>query len=491
MKRRAEEDEQHCHEDIEIAAASLKLAPMAQRAPRVAHTSSSSHHLKKEKMVFKSFLINPDEPNVAGEQEMKQGNDPTEISSTEVMSDDSSRVDLSLTGVNIDIENATSDINSSDDEIFSEAMDNHSRLSPPDLDMHSSAYNSDRIDLVDDHGNSANNGTSLGKDASPESEGGYGLELIGRPLPKCASEFDSDNADTEHLTVKKPHLRTLELLKSSKVHLSLPPTAQTHLHKKIQGRLQVAHTGMNPLSSDSSLSQSATPANTEYIITKQDHQLMCKATKSLYCLALLISNPWASMSEQDMLVNNAFAIACHENPSIPSFKKSAEFHKNIMASHSRFRNHFKQAAQKLVPSFYGLVNVPQKDVKDKVALTLAKGNYCAKTFGKTCSGLYEHPCISAVLNEAYFSNDKSEGAIHFKSFLPRMPVSALCLAVIAIKAVLTELEDGQSVPAEFSAKAWSKHYDSEVDSWNLWAMKDTAHIQTSHNVLMALTKLAG
>ncbi|KAF9506027.1 hypothetical protein BS47DRAFT_1367646 [Hydnum rufescens UP504] len=219
MKRRAEEDEQHHHEDIEIAAASLKLAPMAQRAPRVAHTSSSSHHLKKEKMHFKYFLINPDEPNVAGEQEMKQ-----------VMSDDSSRVDLSLTGVNINIKNATSNINSSNDEIFSETMDNHSRLSPPDLDMHSSAYNSDRIDLVDDHGNSANNSTSLGKDASPESEGGYGLELIGHPLPKHASEFDSDNTDTEHLTVKKPCLRTLELPKSSKVHLSLPPTAQTQLH---------------------------------------------------------------------------------------------------------------------------------------------------------------------------------------------------------------------------------------------------------------------
>ncbi|KAF9514732.1 hypothetical protein BS47DRAFT_1361459 [Hydnum rufescens UP504] len=173
MKRRAEEDEQCHHEDIEIATASLKLEPKAQRTPRVAHTSSSSHHLKKE-----------DEPNVAGEQEMKQGDDPTEISSTEVMSDDSSRVDLSLTGVNINIENATSDINSSDDEIFSEAMDNHLRLSPPDPDMHFSAYDSDRIDLVDDHGNSANNGTSLGKDASPESEGGYGLELIGHPLPK-------------------------------------------------------------------------------------------------------------------------------------------------------------------------------------------------------------------------------------------------------------------------------------------------------------------
>ncbi|KAF9506031.1 hypothetical protein BS47DRAFT_1367650 [Hydnum rufescens UP504] len=148
------------------------------------------------------------------------------------------------------------------------------------------------------------------------------------------------------------------------------------------------------------------------------------------------------MSEQDMLVNNAFAIACHDNPSIPSFKKSAEFHKNIMASHSHFHNHFKQAAQKLVPLFYGLVNVPQKDVKGKVALALAKGNYHAKTFGK-------------------------------------------------IKAVLTEHEDGQSVPAEFSTKAWAKHYDSEVDSWNLWAMKDIAHIQTSHNVLMALNKLAG
>jgi hypothetical protein len=50
----------------------------------------------------------------------------------------------------------------------------------------------------------------------------------------------------------------------------------------------------------------------------------------------------------------------------------------IMASHLHFCNHFKQATQKLVPSFYGLVNVPQKDVQDKVALALAKGNYHAK-----------------------------------------------------------------------------------------------------------------
>jgi hypothetical protein len=51
-----------------------------------------------------------------------------------------------------------------------------------------------------------------------------------------------------------------------------------------------------------------------------------------------------------------------------------------MAVNSRFRNKFKQAAQKRVPSFYGLVNMPAIDIAAKVSVALLNGNYRAKSF---------------------------------------------------------------------------------------------------------------
>jgi hypothetical protein len=89
-----------------------------------------------------------------------------------------------------------------------------------------------------------------------------------------------------------------------------------------------------------------------------------------------------------------------------------------------------------------------------------------------------------------------------------MPVSALCLVVIAvtfshfshfigrpsyvvqIKATLMEYSTGTSIPVEFATKAWVNAYDAEVANWTLWSTKDDAHVQTSQNVLRALTKLA-
>ena len=86
------------------------------------------------------------------------------------------------------------------------------------------------------------------------------------------------------------------------------------------------------VSSDVSRSQSAAPEITEYRKESPGHQLVCKATKSLYKLALLLSNPWASMAEQDVLVNNAFAIARLQNPGVPLFQKTAVLHKEVSLS---------------------------------------------------------------------------------------------------------------------------------------------------------------
>jgi len=52
------------------------------------------------------------------------------------------------------------------------------------------------------------------------------------------------------------------------------------------------------------------------------------------------------------------------------------------------------------------------------------------------TGLYEHPCISAVINESYFLHDKTEGAVHFASFMPQMPIPTVCFAVIAVNSPL-------------------------------------------------------
>jgi hypothetical protein len=55
-----------------------------------------------------------------------------------------------------------------------------------------------------------------------------------------------------------------------------------------------------------------------------------------------------------------------------------------------------------------------------------------KLSNQTRAGLYEHPCISAVINESYFVHDKTEGAVHFASFMPQMPIPTVCFTVIAV-----------------------------------------------------------
>jgi Domain of unknown function (DUF6532) len=180
-----------------------------------------------------------------------------------------------------------------------------------------------------------------------------------------------------------------------------------------------------------------------------------------------------------------------------------------MGSHSQVRNKFKQAAQCHIPSFYGLINIPAKEISSKVALALLKGNYCAKSYGQTQTGLYEHPCIAAVINKAYFIGDKSDGYAHFQSFTPKMPVAMTCLAIIAvcyyslnypktheippsppqIKAALSEYSTGIFKAAKFSGKVWSQEYDAEVLNWKFWANKDHAHKMTAQRVLTSLSEL--
>ncbi|KAF9514199.1 hypothetical protein BS47DRAFT_1361866 [Hydnum rufescens UP504] len=262
---------------------------------------------------------------------------------------------------------------------------------------------------------------------------GYGHELLSQPPAKRVNDFESNSEDVEpHLPPRSPGCGTLQ--KSLKMHVS----------QGIKPQLQIEEDPCSPRAH-------LTPAVGKYESTKANHQLVIKMTKSLYCLALITSNPWATM---------------------------VELHKNIMGVHSRFRNQFKQAAQKHVPSFYGLVNMSPESISGKVAIALANGNYRAKMFaaGKTWTGLYEHPCISAVINEGYFLNDKSEGVAHFMSFTPQMPIPTVCFAVTAIKAALSEYATGIYKPAEFSAKVWAPDYEAEVANWKFWASKDDENL---------------
>jgi len=129
---------------------------------------------------------------------------------------------------------------------------------------------------------------------------------------------------------------------------------------------------------------------------KVDHARVIKTTRSLYQLALVTKDPWATMSVQDDFITKSFRKACRIHST--EFVKTLELHKQVCSqkhdtiynshclqirtSHSRVRNNWIDAAKELIGHFYGLVGVPTKVVEDKVALALDKGNYRAKQFAE-------------------------------------------------------------------------------------------------------------
>jgi hypothetical protein len=64
-----------------------------------------------------------------------------------------------------------------------------------------------------------------------------------------------------------------------------------------------------------------------YIRGNINHETVLKTTRSLYQLALVTSDPWATISVQDSFVTNAFRIACRQHST--TFIKTPELHKKV------------------------------------------------------------------------------------------------------------------------------------------------------------------
>ncbi|KAF9515497.1 hypothetical protein BS47DRAFT_1360944 [Hydnum rufescens UP504] len=468
MKRQAAEDEQCQIEDEELSFIPPSSST-AQRAPHVVQ-----NQLKKKlgvrMMILQLGTVQRISLYIHTIFKGDHGHNPLEISSMDPMSEDDNRV-------------MKSHINTpSDKNIDVISNGNSLRLSSPDPDLPSPGFlgestgmseydleNSGPVgtgmsNIGDDFG--AGNGDvfddgNFGKSDPINFQQGYGHELLSWPPAKQASDFESNTEDVEILSAaKKPQLaiKSNPLLSMSSCTTE-KKSSTMHLSQGIKPQLQAVGTDTQEelRSSNASLSCSGTPAGDKYASTNTNHQVIIKMTKSLYYLALITSNPWATMDPFEQ----------------------------IMGVHSQFHNQFKQAAQKHVPSFYGLINMSPASISAKVAVALANGNYHAKMFavGKTQTGLYEHPCILAIINEGYFLNDKSEGAVHFASFTPWIPIPT-------IKAALSEYASGIYKPTEFSAKVWAPDYEAEVANWKFWASKDDAPVVTSHHILTSLSNLA-
>ncbi|KAJ3739878.1 hypothetical protein DFH05DRAFT_1463455 [Lentinula detonsa] len=128
------------------------------------------------------------------------------------------------------------------------------------------------------------------------------------------------------------------------------------------------------------------------------------------------------------------------------------------------RGQVKEVVQKVVPSLYGIHQVPIEDGQFKRFVT-------DSTMART-SEPYLHPAIIAVLHKFFFHGRKSLGR-HFQDTFSSMvdsdnakeiPQVMLALVSVAIFAALKEWEQGlnESTSCEFVSANFSEQYDLHI-----------------------------
>ncbi|KAJ3742376.1 hypothetical protein DFH05DRAFT_1461488 [Lentinula detonsa] len=151
------------------------------------------------------------------------------------------------------------------------------------------------------------------------------------------------------------------------------------------------------------------------------------------------------------------------------------------------RGQVKEVAQKVVPSLYGIHQVPIEDGQRKRFVT-------DSTTTRT-SEPYLHPAIITVLHKFFFHSRKSLGRRFQDTFLStvdsdnakKIPQAMLALVSVAIFAALKEWEQGlnESTSREFVSANFSEQYDLHILFLGTRILKTDGSGKGKYHALMA------
>ncbi|KAJ3968813.1 hypothetical protein EV361DRAFT_924102 [Lentinula raphanica] len=167
------------------------------------------------------------------------------------------------------------------------------------------------------------------------------------------------------------------------------------------------------------------------------------------------------------------------------------------------RGKVKEVAQELVPSMYGLHQVPVENNarKEFVAKLLYKMNYIFPRKNVTDPSTiqahepYRHPAIIAVMRKYFFSGNKSLGRRFHDTFsssissddAKEIPRALLGIVVVAIFAALKEWSEGQDQRAtqDFVSADFSDEYDLHMSLLQTRIYKDDGSGKIKYHALMS------
>ncbi|KAJ3978685.1 hypothetical protein F5890DRAFT_1559858 [Lentinula detonsa] len=189
-------------------------------------------------------------------------------------------------------------------------------------------------------------------------------------------------------------------------------------------------------------------------------------------------------------INLAIGLAIFQNGFAPTAQQLADSKNSIVLAATKFelpeivtgrvghmRGKVKDAAQELVPSMYGIHQIPVENNARKsfIADLLTKMNFIfprtnvAESSTICTSEPYRHPAIVAVMRKYFFSGHKSLGHRFHDTFSSsvnsdsskEIPWAMLGIVVVAIFAALKEWSEGcdQRMTQDFVSAEFSDEYD--------------------------------
>ncbi|KAJ3996473.1 hypothetical protein F5050DRAFT_1807737 [Lentinula boryana] len=203
-------------------------------------------------------------------------------------------------------------------------------------------------------------------------------------------------------------------------------------------------------------------------------------------------------------INLAIGLAIFQNGFAPTAQQLADSKNSIVTGRvGHMRGKVKDAAQELVPSMYGIHQIPVENNARKsfVANLLSRMNFIfprtnmAESSSICTSEPYRHPAIVAVMRKYFFSGHKSLGRRFHETFSSsvnsddskEIPRAMLGMVVVAIFAALKEWSEGfdQRMTQDFVSAEFSDEYDLHMSLIQSKIHKEDGSGKLKYHALMS------